>query len=170
MNGAIRTAGLVTAALVITTSSAAPAAAGPVSTEPLRAKGHFSTEIDQSSVRLKEMPGNRCEFSVKAKVTFTGTLSGEARGKTTAIIFSPCVKAGSNPPGTFRDTFRFRGKFSGAIGGKPTTGSLKYSGVTAPGGDIRAAVHFDGDDGWAHLRADGNIARGNDYSGAVKVS
>lgn len=139
-----------------------------MSQKPLQAEGHFLTEIDPSSIELKDLPGNRCEFSVNATATFTGTLSGQADGRTTAIIFTTCENAGSNPPGTFRDIFGFDGEFVGTVAGAATAGPLAYAGVTAPGGDVMAGVHFDGEDTWALLRAEGTVAGGSDYSGIAK--
>src|SRR5688572_18766960 len=73
------------------------------------AAGAFTARADFSSLVTRDVGNSKCEFLVQGTLTFTGTLEGVASGTTTALIDAPCSEALSNPPGTFRDVFRFEG-------------------------------------------------------------
>lgn len=168
MRTGIRAAGIMAAGVVSTFALAAPAVAAPSTTHAVRASGDFTATVDFATLTPKPLPGGRCELTVEGTLDFTGTLDGTAGGTTTAIVFAPCADVLANPPGTFRDTFRFSGDFVGTVDGTDTAGPLSYFGVTDPGGDIRAAIHLKGDEARAFLRADAKLAEGGSYRGVAK--
>lgn len=163
----IRCAGIVTVGLTASLTLVAPASASPVSSRAVPASGDFTVNI-VSPITPERLPGKRCKLTATGELAFTGTLDGTAKGTTTAIVFAPCKKAMNNAPGTFRDVFRFEGKFSGTVNETATTGRLTYRGVTAPGGDIRAMIHLRGPKAHASLRAEATVAVGGSYHGVVK--
>lgn len=165
-----RTAGILAVIVVATAALAAPAVAAPTpTTRAVSASGDFTADVDFSTLQPKPLPGGRCELTVQGVLTFSGTLDGAAAGTTTATVFAPCTDVLQDPPGTYRDTFRFEGTFNGTINGTDATGPLTYFGVTHPGGDIRAAVHLRSDKGRALLRADATLAVGGTYEGVAKL-
>ncbi len=100
----------------------------------------------------------RCEFQVRGRLIFEGTLRGEADGTTTALIFAPCAEATTNPPGTF----------SGTVAGLPTAGKLTYAGITRAGGAIRAVTRPSGDNARATLHTrDAPVLVGGGYRGVA---
>lgn len=134
------------------------------------AAGDFTAGVDFPTLRVREVRGNKCEFTVRGTLTFTGTLTGTAVGTTTAVIFAPCAEATTTPPGTFFDVFRFEGAFIGTVVGSPVTGDLAYAGVTRVGGAITATIILRGDRAKAVLRADARVAVGGSYAGVAKVA
>jgi hypothetical protein len=159
---------MITAGLVATFGFAAPASAAPHPAPAAPATGDFTAAVDFATLESTDLPGERCQLTVGGTLTFTGTLTGAAEGTTTAIVFAPCTEVQSNPPGTFRDIFRFNGEYEGTVDGVATTGPLTYFGVTAPGGDIRAAIRLNGDNAEANLRAEATVAVGGSYVGVAK--
>lgn len=123
-----------------------PVAAGPSGTaiqETTRvavAEGEFVAAL-ASAPALSELPGRRCQVVATGRLIFSGTLVGEARGTTTAIVLKPCSEVDLVEL-DFRDVFRFEGAFSGTVDGEPVAARLTYAGVTSPGGDIDALIHL----------------------------
>lgn len=167
MRTAIRCAGVATAGLVIAMGAAAPAAARPIPTPPAPAAGKFAVTL-AASPTTKDLPGKRCELSADAKLTLWGTVDGVAKGTVTATVLATCAEALANP-GKFRDVFGFDGRFNGKLGGVPTTGSVRYTGVTAPGGDVRGNIRLDSGTVRASLRAAGTAGVGGSYTGFAFV-
>jgi hypothetical protein len=135
---------------------------------PALATGEFAARVDFSTLVPVDLPGRRCQLTVRGVLVFSGTLVGEARGQTTAMVLAPCAEVASVPPGTHRDVFRFEGTFSGTVDGDEASGRLIYAGVTHPGGHIDARIRLTGDAS-ASLRADATVAVGGDYIGIVKT-
>lgn len=165
---AMRNAGIMTVGLVATLTLVAPASASPASKAAVPASGDFVVDKPVLSAP-KDLPGKRCKLIVSGELIFTGTLAGTATGITTAVVQAPCKEAINNPPGAFRDVFRFEGDFTGTVNDTATTGKLTYFGVTAPGGDITAAIHLKSPKAHASLRADATVLVGGSYSGVAKV-
>jgi hypothetical protein len=158
-----RTTGLMVSALALTMVPAGTAAADAA----VRANGSFAAAVEFSTLTpTSTANGNHCELTVQGVLTFAGTLSGEAKGTTTATVLAPCDDVLTAPPGTFRDVFRFEGNFTGTVSGTPTTGALTYAGVTRPGGGIDATIRLRGSSS-AVLRADATIAAGGTYNGVA---
>jgi hypothetical protein len=134
------------------------------------AEGAFTASVDFPSLVPRDVGMSKCEFRVPGTLTFTGTLAGVASGTTTALIDAPCSEALSNPPGTFRDMFRFEGRFDGTVAGVPAEGDLSYAGVTRPGGSIDANIHLRAGDVMATLRTvDAELGRGGRYGGVAVI-
>lgn len=132
------------------------------------AAGTFTALVDFPSLVTRDVGTSKCEFRVDGALTFDGTLEGVASGTTTALIDAPCPEALSNPPGTFRDVFRFEGTFTGTVDGVPATGELRYAGVTRPGGAIDANIHLRADQAKVELRTvDAQIGVGGSYRGVA---
>jgi hypothetical protein len=148
----------------------ATAAVADPGTGAEEAEGSFVASVDFSSLRAEDVRGNKCEFTVDGTLTFSGDVTGEAVGTTTAVIFAPCADALASPPGTYLDVFRFEGSFSGNVLGVPTEGTLSYAGVTRVGGGIDATVILDGEDARAVVRADAQVAVGGTYAGVARAS
>ena len=55
-------------------------------------------------------------------------------------IFAPCEEATTSPPGTYVDHFSFQGSADGTVHGASATGTVSYSGITRPGGEIDNAL------------------------------
>jgi hypothetical protein len=173
-----RSAGVLSVVITLTffggTSAAAavtmvqPDAARAPAAERVDAAGAFAADVDFSSLVTRDVGNSKCEFQVDGTLTFSGTLEGEASGTTTALIDAPCPEALSNPPGTFRDVFRFEGDFAGTVDGVPATGDLSYAGVTRPGGSIDANIRLRADQAMATLRTvEARIAVGGTYRGVA---
>ncbi len=152
---------LVSAVLLVL--PAAPATAAP--TTPVH--GRFDVILDFSTLTLRDGPGNTCVLTVRGKLVFSGTLSGEAPGRTTALVFGPCAQVAVTPPGTYVDVFRFRGTFTGTVHGTRVTGRLTYAGVTEVGGHIDAVIQLSSRVGHVVARADAMVAQGGTYTGTV---
>lgn len=162
-----RCAGLIIAGVIVAAGAAGPAHATGASKGASEASGEFTAAIDFGTLALERLPGKRCRLTVDGTLTFTGTLQGTATGTTTATVYAPCDDVQITSPGTFRDTFRFDGTFDGTVDGTATTAPLTYFGVTAPGGEIRAAIHVKGDRSRAYLRAQASIAEDGVYTGVA---
>lgn len=146
----------------------APDTAQVASARPVDAAGAFTALADFSSLTTRDVGTRTCEFQVHGTLDFSGTVQGAVSGTTTALIHAPCAEALSNPPGTFRDVFRFEGAFSGTVEGVPVTGDLSYAGVTRPGGSIEAAIILRADQAKAELRTvDARIGLGGTYRGVA---
>jgi hypothetical protein len=155
-----------TAAAAVTTHP--PDAAQVGSARHVDAAGAFTALADFSSLTTWNVGKRTCEFRLQGTLTFTGTLEGVASGTTTALIDAPCAAALSNPPGTFRDVFRFGGDYAGTVDGVPATGDLGYAGVTRPGGSIDATIILRADRAKAVLRTvDAQIGVGGTYRGVA---
>ena len=145
-----------------------PDAAQAASAGQVDAAGAFTAVVDFPSLVTRDVGNSKCEFQVDGTLTFNGTLEGVASGTTTALIDAPCPEALSNPPGTFRDVFRFEGDFAGTVDGVPATGDLSYAGVTRPGGSIDANIRLRADHAKAELRTvDAQIGLGGTYRGVA---
>ena len=164
---AVATAGLLAPGVGAhaTTLAATPATGQGAQT----VEGDFVASVDFASLQVRDVRGDKCEFTVNGTLSFSGPVDGDAVGTTTAVIFAPCESALTSPPGTFFDVFRFEGAFTGEVLGEPTTGTLSYAGLTRVGGGIDATVILDGDDARAVLRADAQVAVGGTYSGVAKA-
>lgn len=133
-----------------------------------QAAGAFVALVVFATLVTRNVGNAKCEFRVKGTLTFSGTLDGVASGTTTALIDAPCPEALSDPPGTYRDVFRFEGSFAGTVAGVPAQGSLSYAGVTRPGGSIDANIRLRAEDTKADLRIDdASLGRGGTYHGVV---
>ena len=127
--------------------------------------GAFRAHVDFSTVQLKDVPPSSCLLTVNGVLTFfTGSLLGAAAGTTNALETAPCSAVLVNPPGTFFDTFRFRGHFVGTVNGEDVDTSLLYRGVTHVGGHIDAIISLLGS-GVGPLRASAKVAFGGTYTG-----
>jgi hypothetical protein len=159
--------GVLAAALLAVSTVGGPAHAAPG--PATAATGSFVADVDFASLQATDVRGNKCEFRVDGTLTFSGTLEGVATGTTTAVIFAPCADALAQPPGSFFDTFRFEGRFTGEVGGTAATGPLSYAGLTRVGGDIDARVRLNAGPVRAVLRADAQVAVGGTYSGVAQT-
>ncbi|WP_256842173.1 hypothetical protein [Ornithinimicrobium cryptoxanthini] len=165
------TAVAATCLLGLPLGAAATGPATPTATRGAQhAEGDFLASVDFSSLQARDVRGNKCEFTVNGALTLTGTVTGEAVGVTTAVIFAPCADALASPPGTYFDLFRFEGDFTGEVLGESVSGPLSYAGRTLVGGAIDAIIFLDGDDARAVLRADAQVAVGGTYAGVAKKS
>ena len=126
--------------------------------------GAFRAHVDFSTVQLKDVPPSSCLLTVNGVLTFTGSLVGDAAGTTNALETAPCSAVSVNPPGTFFDTFRFRGHFDGSVNGEDVHTFLTYRGVTHVGGHIDAVISLLGS-GVGRLRASATVAVGGTYTG-----
>lgn len=147
--------------------AAPPAAVADRGAQP--ADGSFVASVDFSTLQATDVRGNKCEFVVEGVLSFSGAIDGEAVGTTTAVIFAPCAEALASPPGTSFDTFRFEGDFTGTVLDEPTTGTVRYFGVTRVGGQIDATVLLQGEDAHLAARADAQVAVGGTYSGVAST-
>jgi hypothetical protein len=163
---------LLVAGLVIGTAlaggpagaSTEPTGVGSASSpSPVPASGTFDAIIDPDSFTFRDRLGG-CELTVSGTLAFSGTLSGDAVGTTTALVFAPCSQVATQPPGAYADIFRFVGTFTGTVAGEPVTTTLTYAGVTHVGGAIDAAIVAGGDVPVA-ARADAIVATGGSYAG-----
>jgi hypothetical protein len=145
-----------------------PDAAQLASARHVDATGEFTAVVDFTTLVTRDVGKSKCEFQVRGTLTFSGTLVGEATGTTTALIDAPCADALTNPPGTFRDVFRFDGDFDGTVDGVPASGDLSYAGVTRPGGSIDATIKLRADNATAQLRTvDARLGQGGGYRGVA---
>lgn len=117
------------------------------------ASGTFDIALD-AVLGVEPVRGDRCELTATSTLTLSGTVEGSAQGTSTVVIFAPCPQATSAPPGTYFDLFSFDGAFSGTVEGAAATGTISYSGVTRPGGEINNALMQLRGGVWATLRAD----------------
>jgi hypothetical protein len=172
-----RSAGVLAMVTLVLCGGGPAAAAGTASlpqtaqVAPARhvdAAGEFTASVDFASLTTRDVGARRCEFRVEGTLTFTGTVGGVASGTTTALIDAPCPEALANPPGTFRDVFRFEGDFAGTVAGVPATGDLRYAGVTRPGGSIDATIILRADRAKAQLHTvDAQVGVGGSYRGVA---
>lgn len=144
-------------------SGVAAAQAGPVPV-PVPAAGSFTVALAQEPPQARPIFGGLCELRVNGSLTFTGTLDGVATGTTTALVFAPCDEVLRQPFGTFADVFRSEARFAGTVAGQPATATLVYTGVSAAGGDIQAAIVLEGG-ARAALRVEARLADGGSYTG-----
>lgn len=134
--------------------SAVPATPAPAAAAA-PASGTFAIALDDpTSVLVESVRGGKCELTGASTLTLSGTLAGSTQGTSTVLIFAPCSEATNAPPGTYFDHFTFEGTFSGTVHGAAATGTLTYSGVTQPGGDINNALMKLRGGAWATLHAD----------------
>lgn len=171
-----RAVGVIAAIVILFSAGTATSAAattrhhrGPdAAAQRVNASGDYTAVVDLASLVPRAVGSNRCEFQVQGTLIFEGTVTGEADGTTTALIFAPCAEATNNPPGTFKDVFRFQGSFAGTVAGVPTTGPLTYAGVTRAGGAIQAVIRLSGDDARAILRTENaRVLVGGGYRGVA---
>ena len=169
--GVVSTAALVSlgmTAQAATTTPHRPSSALTASARQVDATGDFQASVDFSTLVTRPVGMMKCEFSVQGTLTFTGTVVGVASGTTAALIDAPCPEALTNPPGTFRDVFRFEGQFSGTVAEVPVDGRLSYAGVTRPGGSIDATILVRAEGARAALRTiDARLGEGGAYRGVA---
>lgn len=135
----------------------------------VRADGEFLAEVDFSTFTFTPVGSRTCLLEVEGRLVFTGTLEGEAPGKTTALVFGPCSDVATTPPGTFPDLFRSELHFAGTVDGAAATADLVYVGITREGGAIDAVlVLSNGLEGT--LRVDAIVAVGGSYAGFVEFA
>lgn len=127
------------------------------------AAGTFLAEVDFTTVHLKDVPPGRCLLTVSGKLTFAGSLVGDAEGTTNALETAPCSEVAGNPAGTFFDVFQFRGHFIGYVNGRHVDTTLTYTGVTHVGGPIDAVIALRGS-GVGPLHASAIVAEGGTYT------
>lgn len=150
----------VGAAAAVAGGAHAPSAV-PVKPAPAAAAaaaGTFDIALDDpASVLVEPVRGGKCELTGTSTLSLSGTLAGSAQGTSTVLIFAPCSEATIAPPGTYFDLFSFEGTFSGTVHGAVATGTIIYSGVTQPGGDINNALMKLRGGAWATLHADAGL-------------
>ena len=56
------------------------------------------------------------------------------------VALAPCADVTTNPPGTFRDTFRAEVVLDGTVAGQAGTTYITYQGNTQPGGAVRGLL------------------------------
>ncbi|MGB5279132.1 MAG: hypothetical protein WBO73_13895 [Gammaproteobacteria bacterium] len=145
------------------TSFAVPAYAA----NSIRVNGEFTANVDFATLSLTPVGAN-CLLKVDGSLVFTGTLEGVAIGTTKALVFAPCEDVAVTPPGTFKDVFRSKLEFLGAVNGQPATADLTYFGVTEVGGQIKAKFLLkNGLNGV--IKVDAIVAVGGSYRGFVKL-
>jgi hypothetical protein len=129
--------------------------------------GEFAAQVDFSTLSLTPR-GRNCLLRVNGRLVFTGTIKGTAIGQTSALVFAPCSKVATTPPGTFRDVFKSELVFEGTVAGEPAEANLLYMGRVRPGGEIEGRLVFSrGISG--RLEAEARVAVGGTYSGSVVV-
>lgn len=129
------------------------------------ASGEFIAVVDFTTLTFTPQ-GNHCILVVEGQLIFSGTLEGVGSGTTTARVFATCEEVLANPPGTFRDVFRFEGVFVGTVDGEPAQADFVYQGRAEAGGRIDARIHISGGlQGVLH--ADAQLAVGGSYEGFV---
>jgi hypothetical protein len=177
-SGLVRAAGVLSVAAVMSLASTSDAGVASERRDPaprsaarhVEASGPFTAEVDFTTLVTRAVGRSRCEFRVQGTLTFGGTLDGVAEGTTTALIAAPCPAALSSPPGTFRDVFRFEGRFRGTVDGVAAEGDLSYAGVTRPGGAIDAGLHLRAASARAALRTrDAQLGVGGSYRGVAVI-
>jgi hypothetical protein len=150
-------------ALMVVLGAAPPAAAA------VRATGRFTVVLDLTTVALRDVGPAACLLHVDGELRFTGTVVGTASGTTQALIDAPCASVATSPPGTAGDVFGFRGSFAGTVAGEDASGTLTYTGVTRPGGSIRAVITLRGGaTAWLHVRA--VAGQGGTYAGVADAA
>ena len=132
------------------------------------ATGSFDAQVNFETIRLDPVGAN-CRLTVDGVLVFSGAITGEATGTTGALILAPCGAVATNPPGTYRDVFRFVGRFEGEIAGEAVSAQLVYAGVARPGGEIDAVIRIRGVGVSATLEVDAVVAQAGTYEGAAVV-
>ena len=131
------------------------------------ASGHFDALVDFSTLTLTPR-GRNCLLQVNGRLVFTGTIEGTATGTTRALVFAPCSKVATSPPGTFPDVFKSELRFEGTVAGEPTQANVLYMGRVQPGGQIEGRLVFS--NGVAgRLDVDARVAVGGENRGSVVV-
>lgn len=134
----------------------------------IQASGHFDAIVDFSTRTLTPR-GHNCLLQVNGRLVFSGTIQGEAVGRTSALVFAPCSEVATNPPGTVRDVFKSELSFQGTVSGQPVRANVLYMGGVEPGGHIDGRLVFS--NGVAGvLDVDARVAVGGSYSGSVVVA
>lgn len=129
--------------------------------------GGYVASVDFTTISLTPR-GQNCLLEVEGQLDFSGSIVGTATGRTSALVFATCEEAATTPPGTHPDVFRSVLEFEGTVNGEPATADLQYMGRVAPGGALDGRLVFsNGVSG--RLDADGVVAVGGTYSGAVVV-
>lgn len=145
--------------------TAAPLAAAP----PVLADGEFTASVNFSTLTATPV-GRNCRLEVNGTLVFSGTLEGATSGTTRGLVFAPCAAVLANPPGSFRDIFRFTSDsafpFTGRVNGVPTTATIIYQGRTAVGGAIDGQVLLTGDVRGV-LEVTATVAVGGQYRGRI---
>ena len=91
------------------------ARASDLAREPARrvaTSGEFDAVVDFTTITFTPR-GRNCLLQVNGTLVFTGTIDGEATGRTSALVFAPCSDVMTTPPGTFRDVFKSELVFEG---------------------------------------------------------
>jgi hypothetical protein len=155
---------------VVTANAAS--AKGAMQATASRVDGSYAVEVDLEQATAQDLPGGRCLLTVPGTAAFTGDLTGDATGTTEATVLAPCSDAVTSPPGTYRDTFTFKGSFVGSAPGTDdvVAADLVYSGTVAPGGAIKGTIRLRSDSVRATLTvSNAVVAEGGDYGGTVSV-
>jgi hypothetical protein len=131
------------------------------------ASGHFDAVVDFTTISLTPQGAN-CLLEVSGRLVFSGTIVGDAIGRTTALVKATCAEVAASPPGTYRDVFQSQLEFEGTVDGKPASAHVLYLGQVQPGGQIEGRLVFSrGVDG--KLEVDARVAVGGEYRGSVIV-
>jgi len=156
-----------TSVAVATTRQADAAQVAPA--QKVNAEGSFEATVFFDTLVPRPVGKSKCEFTVRGRLIFSGTLDGVAEGTTTALIDAPCAEAlDPNNLGAFRDVFRFEGTFSGQVAGVNAYGGLTYAGVTRPGGSIDANIKLRADRAKATLHTvSARLGVGGTYRGVA---
>lgn len=129
------------------------------------ATGAFVANVDFATLTLTAH-GSNCLWEVEGQLVFSGTLEGEANGKTTALVFASCQDVLSNPPGTFPDVFQSEAEFDGTVNGVPAQAGLVYQGRAQAGGQIDAMIRLSGGV-QGTLQVEAQLAVGGSFEGFV---
>jgi hypothetical protein len=142
-------AGAAPAAAATSRAPAAEQVAGTPGGSPRAAvpvRGTITAVPDLGTLTVTPSPGGeRCRFRLESTLELDGSVAGTATGVTEATIHAPCAEATSNPPGTFADTFAFRGDFAGTVAGDAATAEVTYAGLTRAGGEVSALLVLQGE-------------------------
>lgn len=150
-------------ALTILLMAMVPAPAG--ARGALEAEGEFTATVDFSTLTLTPR-GSRCLLEVQGEIVFEGALEGTASAETAALVFASCDHVATNPPGTFRDSFRADLDFTGTLNGHPAIADITYLGVTEVGGNV-AGVMILSHGLTGVLKIDAIVAVGGSYHGRL---
>lgn len=156
----------------VVAANAATATGALQATTPSRVDGSYTVLVDLEQATAQDLPGGRCLLTVPGTASFSGGLTGDATGTTEATVLAPCSDAVTSPPGTYRDTFTFKGSFVGSAPGTDdvVAADLVYSGTVAPGGAIKGTIRLRSDTARATLTvSNAVVAEGGDYEGTVSV-
>ncbi len=102
-----------------------------------------------------------CLLTANVRLSFAGTLVGEASGPITILSQAPCDR-----PPTAGDVFVARLSFGGTIAGTPASTRLLYGGQTSPKGAVIGTMVTTDLPGLLDVRAQAGV--GGSYTGVVR--